>query len=84
MQTRLESFLEAAIGVGIGIVTSMLLSHWLFPAVGAPITFKQNATITGAFTLLSLVRTYYVRRMFNKFHLRDKIKQIAAWIDCHK
>lgn len=77
MQTRLESLLEAVVGVAIGMLSSIALSAVLFPLLGHKISFGDNMIITCAFTVMSLVRTYYVRRWFNRVRLRDKIHRFA-------
>lgn len=65
-QTKLESLIEAlanvVIGLGVGFVGQLVV----FPAVGLPpVALHQNVAISIAFTTISLVRSYSLRRWFN-------------------
>lgn len=64
-QSRKHSGLEAAANTAVGFVLSVALGQMIFPAFGAAISLKQNFVITAAFTVLSFVRSYLVRRAFN-------------------
>lgn len=65
-QSRLASGLEVLAGTVLGIVLSIALQRLLFPAMGHGFTLDQNLAIALAFTALSLVRGYAVRRFFNR------------------
>lgn len=65
-QTKLESLIEALanmlIGLGVGFAAQLIV----FPAVGLPpVALHQNVAISIAFTAVSLVRSYTLRRWFN-------------------
>jgi len=65
-QTRLESLLEANASVVIGFVISLLF--WTFfirPFYHIHVSFIQNFEITMWFTVLSITRSYFMRRFFN-------------------
>lgn len=73
MQTRLESFIEAwinvLIGFGINFVANMvILPYYGFTNLDAATNFKIGI----AFTVVSVLRSYIIRRYFN-----DKIKMAA-------
>ena len=70
MQSRLFSFLEAAANVGAGLVLSFLLQLVLFDALAIAASLGQNLILTGAFTVLSLIRSYALRRLFDGFLVR--------------
>lgn len=65
-QTRVMSGIEAATNVVIGYVLAVLGQLLVFPAVGLDATFRQSLQIGLAFTLLSLMRSYVLRRLFNR------------------
>lgn len=65
MQTRLSSFIEAVINVGIGFLVSLVLTAVVMPAYGHHVTWSENLQITGIFTVSSILRSYAVRRWFN-------------------
>ena len=68
-QTRIGSLIEsiANIIIGYGIaVTSQVL---IFPLFGINIPFTDNLQIGVYFTVISLIRSYIIRRWFNtKLH----------------
>ena len=66
MQSRLASFIEALTNVGIGMVVSffgqIVVSHWY----NLPLNLAQNVQIVLFFTVLSVLRSYVLRRVFNR------------------
>lgn len=65
-QTKLGSLIEALVNVAIGLGVGFLGQLVVFPAVGLPhVALHQNVLIAGAFTAISLARSYAVRRWFN-------------------
>lgn len=65
-QSRRQSMIEAIAGTAIGFIVSVLASEVVYPAHGHHFTFAQNVSITLIFTVLSVVRGYLVRRLFNR------------------
>jgi hypothetical protein len=68
MQTKTQSLIESIANVAIGYGVAVLSQIIVFPVVGVEATVKQNLTIGVWFTAISLVRSYFVRRAFNRFH----------------
>ena len=64
MQSRAMSAIEALTNVFAGWFTAFTLQLVLFPALGLQATVAQNLLISGAFTALSLMRSYILRRVF--------------------
>ncbi len=67
MQTKTQSIIESICNVGSGFIISLLL--WMFvisPLYGIDKDFKQGLSITLLFTVISIVRGYIWRRLFNK------------------
>ena len=66
MQSRLASFIEALTNVAIGMVVSffgqIMVSHWY----NLPLNLAQNVQIVLFFTVLSVVRSYCIRRWYNR------------------
>lgn len=69
-QSRLHSFIEAWTGTAIGFIVSMALCFVVYPMFGHAFTFAQNFWITAIFTVASIIRSYVVRRVFNRLHRR--------------
>lgn len=76
MQTRLESLIEAAMNIAIGYVVALLSQLAIFPMFGIDIPLSANLWIGAWFTMVSLVRSYAVRRWFNA-RLRSAAKSMA-------
>jgi len=66
MQNKRQSLIEAVSGTLIGLVFSFCAQIVIYPAMGVPISLKQNVQITFIFFCISIVRGYLVRRLFNK------------------
>lgn len=66
MQSRTDSLMEAVVNVIIGLIISTIANHLLIPAVlGVTMTLGQNLIIGVAFTIISIARSYTLRRLFN-------------------
>lgn len=63
-QSRTLSAVEAATSVGVGFLLSLCTQAVLFPAVGLQASLSQNLRLALGFTLLSLLRSYAIRRLF--------------------
>ena len=57
-QSRRHSFLEAWANTLWALFVSLLLGHFLFPAMGWELSLGQNITVTLVFTVVSIIRTY--------------------------
>ena len=65
-QSKIHSIIESITQTVIGLGTSILIQVVLYPLLGIPVTFKQNLIITAVFFVVSIIRGYIVRRLFNK------------------
>ncbi len=65
-QSRLMSAVEAVANVLTGFLLAMLGQSLVYPALGLKVTLWQSLQIGIAFTGLSLVRSYALRRLFNR------------------
>jgi hypothetical protein len=65
MQTRLMSLVESVanifVGYGVAVVTQLLV----FPLFGLGASLADNLVIGLIFTIVSLARSYALRRFFN-------------------
>lgn len=71
MQSRLMSAVETATNIAVGLVVSFMAQLLIFEVYDISITVSQNVEITLFFTLVSIVRSYALRRFFN--NIRTKI-----------
>ena len=66
MQKKKHSFIESIINVLIGYFIAVLSQIIIFPFFGVDIPLRDNFIIGGYFTLISIIRSYTVRRFFTK------------------
>ncbi len=66
MQTRTESVIEVWVNILSGMAISFLLGLLVYPLYGFQVTPMQNGSIVLIFTGVSMVRSYFWRRLFNR------------------
>jgi len=66
MQNRLNSFIESIANVIIGFLINFIANIYVLPLFGFNITISQSIQIGLIFTLISIIRSYLIRRWFNK------------------
>lgn len=65
-QTRIQSAVEAATNVAIGYGVGVAANAAVLPLFGHHTSFADNLGIAAVFTVIALVRSYLVRRWFNR------------------
>jgi hypothetical protein len=68
MQTKLQSLIESFANVAIGYLVAIAAQMIVFPIYDIEVSLSQNMQIGLIFTIVSIARSYLLRRMFNKFH----------------
>ena len=66
MQTKFQSFIESTVNILIGYFTALASQLLIFPLFNINIPIQDNLLIGLYFTLISLIRSYLIRRFFNK------------------
>jgi hypothetical protein len=66
MQSRMMSMIEAAANVAIGYLVALAAQLAIFPLFAIHVSLGDNMMISALFTLVSLARSYALRRLFNK------------------
>jgi len=66
MQTRLASLIESATNIAIGYIVALLSQLVVFPMFDIHVSIQDNLAIGAWFTVISLARSYAVRRWFNR------------------
>ena len=74
MQSKLQSLIESFTNILIGYLTALLSQVLIFPIFDIYVSFQDNLLIGLYFTIISLVRSYLVRRYFNKKDSKCKTK----------
>ena len=70
MQTKFQSLLESFINILIGYFTALLSQILIFPLFNIYVSTQDNLLIGFYFTIISLIRSYLIRRYFNKRGLK--------------
>ena len=61
-----ESIANVAVGYGVAVVTQILI----FPIFGLHTTLAQNLKMGAVFTLVSIARSFALRRVFEAIRMR--------------
>ena len=70
-QSRLMSLVEALANVAIGYAVAVLTQMLVVPLFGLMTTVPENLAIGAIFTLVSLARSYVLRRTFEAIRGRS-------------
>ena len=76
MQSKLDSFIEAWLNVLIGFGVSVLANFVIFPLVGIGASTTQIITVGIFMTIVSVARSYFVRRFANKYLSQVRAKMV--------
>ena len=65
MQSRTASLIESLTNIAIGYLVAVFAQALIFPLFGIYASAGEHAAIAALFTVISLVRSYCLRRLFN-------------------
>ena len=68
MQTKMQSLIETVSSIAIGFVIALAAQSFIMWVEGIEADFMRDIRVTVFFTVISLIRSYYVRRLFNRIH----------------
>lgn len=66
MQTKKNSFREACVNTLIGFIITLVFSPFIYSLCGMQYSPIQLGAVTVCFTIISVARSYVIRRFFNK------------------
>jgi hypothetical protein len=66
VQSRTASLLEAGANVLVGYLVALAAQQVVFPLFGIHTTLAEDTAIAAAFTLVSVARSYLLRRIFER------------------
>lgn len=69
MQTRTQSFIESITNIIIGYIVSLISQIIIFPLFNINVPLSDNLLIGAYFTVISLARSYLLRRYYNRKHI---------------
>lgn len=67
MQSRRQSLIEAIANVVVGYALALLTQIVVFPWFGLEVSLGENLAIGALFVAISLVRSYALRRLFERW-----------------
>lgn len=67
MQSKLHSLYEALSNMILGYLFALLGQWIIFPYYDLEITFGDQLEVAAWFTLISLIRIYVLRRIYNRW-----------------
>ena len=70
-QSRTHSLIEALVNVAVGYCIAVVAQIIVFPMFGVHISLRQNIEIGIIMTVISIARSYTLRRVFNHWHHAD-------------
>ena len=70
-QRRLTSFVEAAFNTGLGFGISVAAGVLVYPLFHVELRLIDITGVTAIFTVISVLRGYIVRRLFNWLHSNE-------------
>lgn len=65
--SMVESVANVAVGYGVAVVTQLLI----FPIFGLHTTLAQNLKMGAVFTIVSIARSFALRRVFEAIRMRS-------------
>lgn len=68
-QSRLDSVTESCINILVGFGVAYLANMAVLTSFGYHISHTENFHITCVMTVISFIRSYLLRRLFNKLRL---------------
>ena len=78
MQSRLTSMAEAIVNVLVGFWVAVLSQMLVFPLFDLQASFSQNIGMGLIFTVVSLLRSYLLRRFFNALQRPERPAEVAG------
>ncbi|MGB0991339.1 MAG: DUF7220 family protein [Akkermansiaceae bacterium] len=64
-QKRTHSFIESATNTIVGYAVNFVANMLILPLFGFHVTIEQNIQISILYVLISIIRGYCIRRLFN-------------------
>jgi hypothetical protein len=64
-QTKTRSMIESWVNVVVGLAINIMIQRIVFPMYGWDVSYSENIQLSLIFTVVSVVRSYGLRRLFN-------------------
>jgi len=77
-QSRLMSLVESVANVIVGYGVAVMTQILIFPIFGLHTTLAQNLKMGAIFTIVSIARSFALRRVFEAIRVRSSSPQIPG------
>lgn len=77
-QSKVMSAVESVTNIGVGMLVALATQMAIFPLFGLQVTFGENLAILAIFTAVSFIRSYLLRRVFDR-----QVKPVAYHSECY-
>lgn len=79
-QTKKQSLIEACINTFVGYVITLAFSPLVYWLCDVPMKYSQMSMVVLLFTILSVIRSYVIRRFFNGWsNVTNKNSKPLGW-----
>jgi hypothetical protein len=65
MQTKKKSIIESLVNTISGLIIGLSIQLLMYPILEIEVTIQQNLLLTSVFFIVSVIRGYIIRRIFN-------------------
>lgn len=69
-----ESLANVAVGYGVAVLTQIAV----FPFFGLHVSLADNLVMGAVFTIVSIARSFTLRRLFEEFRMRSENRNAAG------
>lgn len=69
-QSRTHSLFESIVNMAVGFVINFTIQYFVFAYLNAHVSLTENFALSVLYTIISIVRSYGLRRLFNYIHIR--------------
>lgn len=85
-QPKAVSLLESTINISVGFCISVALQATFLPLMGVPIPWSVNFIFAAIMTVVSIARSYLLRRLFEALHFREPLTtgMLAVIAECRR
>lgn len=76
-QSRRMSLVESLANVAVGYGVAVLTQIAVFPFFGLHVSLADNLVMGAVFTIVSIARSFTLRRVFEEFRMRSENRNAA-------
>lgn len=78
-QPRYQSLIEACSNVVVGFFIATFANYYILPLFNLPVSLHDSFWIAVIFTIISVIRSYIMRRVFNFVDFATRFYKARRW-----